>query len=143
MFRLNNIPMQLRPMTMDDADFMLSLKNDPDTRNFALLTSEVIKREDHIKFLEKNIDQFQVIEDNGAKAGALRVQDNEISIWLDKDFRGRGLASKAIKRSKYVGMKAKIVCGNIKSLQAFIGEGFFPVEFIHAPVPHYILIFGL
>lgn len=133
--------MNLRPMLMDDADFMLELKNDSDTRFFALLTSEEIKREDHIKFLEKNIQYFQVIEDGGTimqNVGALRVQDNEISIWITPKFRGMGYATSAINKVKKDGMTAKIMTGNLPSLNAFIRAGFSPIELKQLPLDHYI-----
>ena len=131
--------MKLRPMLMSDADFMLSLKNDSDTRFFALLTSEEIKREDHIKFLEKNIQYFQVIQDGVMqRAGAIRIQDSEISIWLDPKFRGKGIALKTINTVKEKGMTAKIVFENFPSLRAFIRAGFLPVDLKEVPLGHYI-----
>lgn len=136
--------MNLRPMTMADADFMLELKNDPDTRFFALLTSEEIKKEDHYKFLEKNIQYFQVIEDGGTimrRVGAIRVQDNEVSIWVDAKFREMGYATSAIKKVRKDRMTAKIVTGNLPSLRAFIRAGFMPVELKEVPLQHYIFKF--
>lgn len=132
--------MELRPMLMSDADFMLSLKNDPDTRHFALLTSEEIKREDHIKFLEKNIDQFQVIEnDYDIPVGALRIHNNEISIWVDKKYRERRYAFLALKEVSQPGMTAKVVIGNLPSMRLFAKLGFLPIGLQQVPLDHYIL----
>jgi len=136
--------MNLRPMTMDDSDFMLELKNDSDTRHFALLTSEEIKKEDHIKFLEKNIQYFQVIEDGGTimqRVGAVRVQDNEVSIWVSPLFRGMNYATTTLKRVRKDGMTAKIVIGNMPSIRAFIKAGFLPEGLVPVPLTHYIFKF--
>jgi len=138
--------MNLRPMTMADADFMLSLKNDPDTRKFAIASHEEISKENHYKYLEDNIQYFQVIEasitteiyrnefGNGAKgicgrAGVIRIQDNEISIWIQRDFRGKGIASYIIEQVSEKGMMATIVNTNIASMKAFIRAGFEPISY--------------
>jgi hypothetical protein len=127
--------MNLRPMTLADADFMLTLKNYPETREFAILSHDEIKRDDHCKWLKNNVQFFQVIEDifDGCaviKLGAIRVQDDEISIWVSRENRNERVATDILKLVSYSGMKAKIVQGNIASLRAFIAAGFSPVEFI-------------
>lgn len=112
---------------MSDADFMLALKNDPVTRQFAIVSKEEIKREDHLKWLEKNIQYFQVIEKwTGEMVGAIRIQDNEISIWIDKAYREMGIATKILSRINFIGCWGKIVDGNVASLRAFVKAGFTP-----------------
>ena len=143
--------MNLRPMTMsdEDIDFMLSLKNDPQTRKFAIATHDEIKREDHVKWLEQNIQYFQVIEYEisgipaAIRAGAIRVQDCEISIWIDRAFRKQGVATNVLKNfdrevhnlpgKPYT---AKIVSGNIASMRTFIKAGFLPVEYVNGKTPN-------
>lgn len=117
-------------MTMEDADFMLKLKNDPATRNFAIIAKDEIKREDHIIWLEKNIQYFRVIEafSGSERVGAIRIQDNEVSIWIDKEFRSANVAKRILIMETKLGMKAKIVDGNIPSMRAFIRAGFLPVS---------------
>lgn len=124
--------MTLRPMEMSDADFMLELKNDPATRKFAILTDQEIKREDHIKFLEQHLSEFQVIElfQGTERAGAVRIKDNEISIWISKDVRRSTLATQALLLCRKLRMTAKIVIGNIASIRAFINAGFKPEELV-------------
>lgn len=135
-------------MTLDDADFMLELKNYPETRKFALQTSEEIKKEDHYKWLPNNLQYFQVIEFKDslmyktASVGAIRIQDNEVSIWLHRDARGKGLALIALNSVKQEGMTAKICTGNLPSLRAFIRAGFLPIELIEVPLQHYIFKYG-
>lgn len=122
--------MNLRPMTMDDADKMLEWKNYPETRQFAIVGLFEIRREEHIKWLEQNVQYFQIIEVDGKKAGAVRINGGEISIWIDRDFRGKGLATDVIKSVSQPGMIAKIVDGNIASMRAFIKCGYVPISYI-------------
>lgn len=123
----------LRPMTLADADKMLTWKNYEETRNFAIATHDEIKKEDHIKWLEKNIQHFQIISDayefGEGIAGAIRVHDNEISLWVDRQFRNKGIATKVIRMVSQQGNIAKIVNGNIGSFKAFVRAGFEPFEF--------------
>lgn len=122
----------LRPMIMADADFMLGLKNDFQTRKFAIISHEEIKREDHYKWLENNLQYFRVIQDaeRGLPIGAIRVQDLEVSIWIYHQFRNQGIAKKTLQLISGQGMRAKIVEGNLASMRAFIYAGFVPVEYI-------------
>jgi len=120
--------MKLRPMTMEYADKMLEWKNYPETRKFAIVSHEEIKREDHIKWLEKNIQDFSTIFTQYKVCGAVRVCDNEISIWIDRDFWGQGLATKVIKKVSYHGLQAKIVKENIASMKVFIKAGYVPIK---------------
>lgn len=129
--------MIFRQMTMTDADKMLEWKNYEETRKYAIFSHDEIKREDHYRWLPDNIQYFRVIEtDLGQPVGAIRLQGNEISIWLDREFRNEGLAFKAITKIWEEGTTeggsqtiiAKIVDGNIASLRAFIRAGFLPVS---------------
>jgi len=122
--------MQLRKMTMSDADFMLQLKNYPETRKFSLVTPFEIKKEDHYAYLENNLQHFQVIEDNaGEPVGVLRIRDNEVSIWIDKQCWSRGVATYILQHQCDRNMFAKIVEGNIASMRCFIRAGFLPKSF--------------
>jgi len=118
--------MILRPMTIADADFMLELKNYPETRRFAIATHDEISKDSHYKWLEKNIQYFCVI---GDLQGAIRIQDNEISIWVDRKYWGKGIASWVLESISEVGMIAKIVNGNVGSFKAFIRAGFEPIDY--------------
>lgn len=122
---------------MEDADFMLGLKNDPDTRIFAIKTQEEIKREDHIKWLSSHFMWMSVIEtDYGARVGAMRIFSNEVSIWIDKPYRGLGLATEVLRRETEKGMYARIVHGNVASIRSFVKAGFVPVG---GEINYYIL----
>lgn len=123
----------LRPMTLADSDFMLTLKNDHETRKFAIVSHDEIKKEDHVKWLEKNLQYFRIIGDadkEDVRLGAIRVQDLEVSIWIAKAFRNQGVAKKTLKLICGEGMWCKIVDSNLASMRAFIFAGFRPVEHI-------------
>lgn len=114
-------------MTMADADKMLEMKNYPETRAYAILTTDVIERKAHYEWLEKNLHYFQVIESVSGMIGAIRIFGGEISIWIDRNFWGLGVATSIIRQVREPGMVARIVIGNIPSMRAFIKAGFRPV----------------
>lgn len=138
--------MTLRPMTMDDADFMLTLKNYPETRHFAIQSHDEIKKEDHYRWLKPRLIFFQVVckEADGEPIGCVRVFGGEISIWIDRKYWGLGVATAVIKEvadnSQYDkgGLTAKVVDGNVASLRAFIKAGFLPVT--HSAIDKYYLL---
>lgn len=120
-------------MTMDDADKMLEWKNYEETKQYSIVSwGEDIMWDDHIEYLKDNIQFFQIaetiVEDKTVRVGAVRVKDNEISIWIDRAFRNIGMAKMIINRVAVSGMTATIVEGNIASMRAFIQSGFLPIE---------------
>lgn len=129
---------QIRQMFMSDADFMLELKNYEETRKFAIFSHDEVKREDHIKFLEKNLDQFMVIikivikiDKNMAaeeRLGVYRINGQEVSIWVHRDHRGKQIALKTLNQISWTGMLARIVDGNVASMRTFVKAGFIPKE---------------
>jgi RimJ/RimL family protein N-acetyltransferase len=121
--------MKLRPMAMDDAYFMLELKNYPETRRFSIVSHDEIKPEEHYQWLEKNIQYFQVITDNDKKIGAIRIKDYEISIWVDREFWKKGIATYILQYVSKKGMTCKIVNGNVGSFKAFVRAGFEPIGY--------------
>ena len=121
--------MKLRPMIMADADKMLEWKNYGETRQFAIATHNNIQREDHLYWLVNHILEFQVILEDDQVAGAIRIDKEEVSVWIDREFRGRNLASHAVSAVSKKDFKAKIVAGNIASMRCFIKCGYYPVEF--------------
>lgn len=118
--------MILRPATMEDADFLLKLKNDPVMRKFAVVTHGRIKKADHLKWLEKNLDTISIVEDKfGERLGMLRItNDNEISINIAPEHRGKGLGGKILEAFCLKGVWAKIVNGNVPSMRIFLNNGF-------------------
>lgn len=120
---------KLRPATIEDAQDLFRWKNDPVTRRFSILTKNKIKWEDHLEYLNKNIGSFQIITDGENSFGAIRITD-EVAIWLDKKYRGKGIAFEALQQIIERGMVAKIVNGNIASFRLFISLGFKPIEYM-------------
>ena len=121
--------MTLRPLTMADADKMLEIKNYPETRAFAIASHDEIKKEDHYKWLEKNIQYFQVVMDDDKMIGVIRIEDYEVSIWIDRKYWGQGLASYILEQETELDMTAKIVEGNIASMRAFLNAGFKSISY--------------
>lgn len=113
-------------MVMSDCDKMYEWKNYSETREFSIRSKKEIPYAEHIKWLEQNMQYFQVI---GNMQGAIRIQNNEISIWIDRNHRGLGIASWVLEEVSEEGMTAKIVDGNISSMRAFINAGFKPVSY--------------
>jgi RimJ/RimL family protein N-acetyltransferase len=86
-----------------------------------------VRRQDHLEWLRSNIHLFKVICRGRDVCGAIRVQDGEVSIWLDRQFRGTGVAVEAIKRVSRKGFTARVVHGNVASMICFIKSGYWPV----------------
>lgn len=125
----NSQYMQLRKMTIADADKMLEWKNYPETRKFAIASHEEIKIDDHYRWLKENIQYIQIIEGHDDICGAVRIQNNEVSIWIDRKFWGEGICAYVLDMVSEKGMRAKIVEGNIASMKCFIRAGFEPIDY--------------
>jgi hypothetical protein len=116
--------MKLRPAILSYANFLLEIKNDPVMREFAVKTQKKIERSAHIKWLRSHIDEMQIVEVDGERAGMFRVsEDKEVSINLHPNFRGMGLGNKVLKKCPK-GVWAKIVNGNVPSMRIFLANGF-------------------
>jgi RimJ/RimL family protein N-acetyltransferase len=137
----------LRPATMDDAELLLRWKNEEDTRKNSIVTDEVIKMENHLKWLEATLldwsTTFRIILLDGVPVGDVRTQIQlesnmqEISIRMDKQYRGMGLATQVI--AMFNGpLLAKIRAHNIASMRVFIANGYRPEKFVDGPAPYYI-----
>lgn len=121
----------LRPMLMSDAEKLLTWKNYQETRRFAIIAKEEISLADHLKWLSDNLKYFRIIEDNGGEpVGAIRITDDkDVSIWIDRNFWGRGIATYVLQHECDRSNWCKIVAGNIGSMRAFIRAGFLPTSF--------------
>lgn len=121
--------MKFRAATMDDADFLLEIKNDPETRRFAVVTHDEIKKADHLKWLKKHLEEILIVEELDQRAGMFRIsEDFEVSINLSPQFRGRGLGRKIMQFCPK-GVWAKIVNGNVPSMRLFLGSGFHIIDY--------------
>jgi RimJ/RimL family protein N-acetyltransferase len=111
---------------MDDADFLLGLKNDPEMRRFAVVTHKKIRQKDHIEWLKNHLHEIRII---GNKQGMVRISDDrEVSINIAPQFRGKGLASKVLAQLSD-GLWAKIVNGNVASMRLFLQNGFMITDY--------------
>ena len=119
----------LRKATKEDAVKLFEWKNDDTVRKFSIVTNSIIKWDNHLVWLGENIKDIQIIEVDGTPAGDIRIKDDEISIKIDKRFRGKGIGKKVLKLARYNGMKAKIVKGNEASMKLFLGAGFKEKDF--------------
>jgi diamine N-acetyltransferase len=92
----------LSPTSLDDTDFILKLRNDPEV--FQQLFSDPPLYDLHHREWLKNKpnDLDFIIENNGQKAGRIRIynldyrhQKCEYGIEISKEYRGKGVAKKA------------------------------------------------
>lgn len=126
--------MNLRKARTKEEIDMISLfewKNYEETRAFAIKSKRKIKWEDHENFFLDHVDEFEMIylHDAEAPIGAVRIEGDEISIWIDRSARRKGIATFILEKVSEVDKSwAKIKIDNIASLRAFINAGFKPIE---------------
>ena len=122
---------KLRRATMEDATNLLEWKNDPTMRKFSIVTHDEIKMADHLKWLEKHLDEIFIIEDGGIPLGDIRLEGDTIAIKLSPESRGRGVGRAAIVLAQEMRteMTAHIVNGNVPSMRLFLGTGFKIVDY--------------
>lgn len=130
-----------RPVTIEDAKLLLGWKNEEDTRKNSIVTDAVIEFSDHLQWLTKRLQadplNFWVILLDDEPVGDVRLEGQEISIRMDKKYRGMGLATQAI--AMFSGpLCAKIRTHNIASMRVFLANGFRPVEHVECDAPYLI-----
>ncbi len=131
----------LRPATIEDAKFLFDLKNDPDTRKNAIVSEDLILWENHLPWLEKRLESpgMNIIMFDDIPVGDVRFdygEETEIGIRLVPEFRGQGIARRAI--SMCLGkLVANIVEGNVASMRTFLANGFKPVKYITGKKNYY------
>jgi len=135
----------IRPARMKDADALLDIKNDYDVRQFSIVTKDEIRREDHLRWLERALNNpdvrlFCICHGGGYVVGDVRLdvlaKDSiELSVRIRPSFRriGIGIGTFALafaitEAKKIAGDKvklmAKIVDGNAASMALFKSVGF-------------------
>lgn len=138
-------PLMFRTAQLDDADFLLSLRNDPTTRRFSF-TQNHISRDEHIAwFTERLSDPATLIWIalyDERPAGQLRLTQTdgltaEVHIAVAPEFRGLGLAREMLTGvvdlceaawPQVTRIGARIMPENEASLKAFRAAGFRDVE---------------
>lgn len=114
---------------MEDADFLLELKNDPVMRKFAVVSHKKITKTAHLEWLKDNVGGIFIITERGVRLGMFRIAQSEVSINLSPICRGRGIGSKVLKKFCPRGVWAKIVNGNVASMRIFLSNGFQIVDY--------------
>ncbi len=137
----NRTHVDLRQVTLKDADFVLEIANDPETRAMSFHQSQISYDEHMLWFstqIERNVP-FYIACCNNAPCAYVRfaVDDLQhiISMALHKDFRKLGLAKNILQQSceKYFtqtqakSISAYIKRNNSASLATFIGVGFLEI----------------
>lgn len=128
-----------RLATMHDADDLLEIKNEEAVRAFSIVSKDLIKRENHLKWLAAKIEDpntllYAIIYGNRV-IGDVRFdlgETIEVSIRIAKDYRDMGIGSRIIKiasnriQELHYGktLTAKIVEGNERSMKVFTKNGF-------------------
>jgi len=115
----------LRNATIDDATFVYALRFGPDVRKVSWSTSGVSFR-NHRNYFNKHLSEYQMIYVGNTCVGFIRVND-EISIYLHKPYRGKGIGTQVLNR--FSG-RATIKEGNEQSRKAFMNAGFQQVGII-------------
>lgn len=131
--------LRLRWAEMADADFLLSVKNDPVVRKFSIVSKDRIRRADHLVWLEKAVKdpkrKFYVIEYGETRIGDVRFdigKEIEVSIRIAKRWRKCGVGKAIIPFACWAMASvypkkdfiAKIVDGNVASRRLFESCGF-------------------
>jgi RimJ/RimL family protein N-acetyltransferase len=132
---------RLRPATMDDADVLLEMRNEPTTRRWSL-DGTPIPRPHHLAWLERRLaapdeGRIWVAELDGEVVGQSRIDvlghgSGEISVGLAPPARGRGLGGWLIREATARGeaelglreVVAVIKPDNAASLRAFERAGY-------------------
>jgi RimJ/RimL family protein N-acetyltransferase len=132
----------LRQATADDAELLLTWRNEPTTRQASFDTGNV-DRETHIRWLDRRLTDprcvLLIVTIDGEPAGQLRIdlEDNDkatVSIGLAPRARGRRLAAPALRLAEPVAREhgavrlvAQVKADNEPSLRAFRRSGYHEV----------------
>ena len=130
----------LRTATSDDCEMVYRWQAQPETRRFARNTAVPDWQEHKDWFAAKIVDHrtlFTIVECDGAPAGSVRLDYRgerkgapmyEVSIFLDQQWYGRGIASKALGAAAqlmpFSYLKAVVRPENKASLRLFQRAGY-------------------
>lgn len=143
------MPLTLRAATMDDADFLFALRNDPDVRAMSRMTQELTLAE-HLAFLTKQLLRedcaVYIAELDGVPVGTGRMERAWTALALTMDAcmigysvtseqRGRGygkqIAEQLVGRAKRIGYRAvtcRIRRENLRSIACAARAGVHSIE---------------
>ena len=125
--------MELKAVTLEDSEFLYELLKQREGQ-VNISHSSLITREEHLDYIKNHsYKSWDVIWVENNKVGNIYLtQRDEIGIFLDKKFQGRGYGSQALKQfMKKNGKKrylANINPTNYKSIQFFGKHGFIHIQ---------------
>ena len=121
---------KIKQATFSDIDFLWYLRNQSDIYLYSKISKPVFY-ENHLNWiipilLGQKEKRLYVIWEKGLPVGSIRYDFPEISIAVLLEFRGKGIAAKALKyfRKIYPKMTAEIHKDNVVSIKLFEGSGF-------------------
>jgi len=134
----------MRPASLDDADFILEWRNDPETRKHSR-NSDVISTERHEAWMRRVLDNEEQtllvgVDEHGLPVGVVRFDverdGDEISINLAPSRRGQGLGRELLTAAlawhdgfaPSRAVIAQIHRDNTASQRLFRGAGFVPLR---------------
>jgi len=126
--------MRLRKARMSDADFLLAMKNDPESLKWSW-SHDPVNSEDHAQWFKKALfydePRIWIAEVRGHPVGTIRMEykdaGDEISFTVAPEWRGRGIGTamlKAMKRTGGVKLVGYTDLENMASRRAFEKAGF-------------------
>jgi RimJ/RimL family protein N-acetyltransferase len=141
--------MELRPATLEDADFLFALRTDPETAKNSLQAPP--SKERHRRWLDERLKdsgtKLYIAEVGGEAVGTGRLDCRAHSVWLSLTVaarhRGKRYAEQIIealvaeaKKINAPQVRAIVKGENVTSLKAFLAAGFrsaYLVEVIREP----------
>lgn len=122
--------LKLRKARLNDAKFVLSLRNEKITRKSSIINQNIISLENHLKWFSNHSKEYQIIIHNNKDIGYLRFKPddngNEVGICLLPEYRNKKIGSKILKKTKG---NALIRIENKQSFYAFTNAGYKLVGF--------------
>ena len=125
--------MDLKAITLEDAEFLYELLKQREGR-INISHNSLLTWEEHLDYIKNHLyKSWDVIWVENNKVGNIYLtQRDEIGIFLDKKFQGRGYGSQALKQfMKKNGKKRYLVNinpTNYKSIQFFGKHGFIHIQ---------------
>lgn len=122
--------MNLRLATIDDAEFLRRIRNDPETRRWSRTEGEISKKA-HDDWFRTTTDRIFIAETDGVAVGAVRLvrhpHELELGLVVAPEHRGKGYAVKLIELGKaeaWAPVVAYVRSDNTRSVRAFNRAGF-------------------
>jgi len=117
--------MKLRRVERKDFDRILEIVNQPEAREASFYGKKIYKKS-HYKYWNKRLRNKMsfAITNEKEVIGVIKIDNNEVSITVDKKYYRKGLAFRALSKIGLDGTKALIKPGNIASIKLFKKLGY-------------------